>query len=433
MNFKSRPQDYSLGGGIFLINYWKYTSMLLFGIGVSNVGSWIYFIALNLMVLDMTQSPLAVTVLYMLKPLATVFTNLWAGSLIDRLNKRNLMVFLDILRAIFIALLPLYSSIGYIYVLVLLINMAGSMFGPTSMTYITQLIPSEQRPRFNSLNSLISSGAFLIGPAIAGLLFLVGSPVLSIYINAIALLISGIITLMTPNLNKQSMNPILETVSEQRISLAVLKKDWNIVFQFYRHNVYIMVICFLFGSVFVVMASAVDSLEASFATIVLHLSEGEYGVLVSIAGAGIIVGSVLNTLIVKKVACSKMIGIGALGVCFGYTIYAFSSLFVSASVGFFILAFCLAFVNTGFATMYQNNIPVDVMGRVGSLNDFIQAIFIMMTTFILGGATEFISLQVVVIIGVLVMVLLGMTLCVVVLLPSKNAYYLAQPQLQENI
>lgn len=407
--------------------------MLLFGIGISNVGSWIYFIALNLMVLNMTQSPFAVTVLYMLKPLATVFTNLWAGSLIDRLNKRNLMVFLDIIRAIFIALLPLYSSIGYIYILVLLINMAGSMFGPTSMTYITQLIPTEQRPRFNSLNSLISSGAFLIGPAIAGLLVLMGSPLFAIYINAIALFVSGIITLLMPNLNKQTTNMNFGTTIEQHLTLSVLKKDWIVVLQFYRRNLYIMVICFLFGSVFVVMASAVDSLEASFATIVLHLSEGEYGVLVSIAGVGIIVGSLLNTLIVKKVSCSKMIGIGTLGVCFGYAIYAFSSSFVSASVGFFILAFCLAFVNTGFATMYQNNIPVDVMGRVGSLNDFIQAIFIMITTFILGGATEFISLQVVVIIGVLVMVLLGMTLCAVVLLPSKNAYYLAQPQLHENI
>jgi MFS family permease len=299
--------------------------------------------------------------------------------------------------------------------------MAGSMFGPTSMSYITQLIPPEQRPRFNSLNSLISSGAFLIGPAIAGVLFLIGSPVMAIYINALALFISGVITLLMPNLEKHRTNKNPEP--ESRISLVLLKKDWNMVIQFYRQNVYVMAIIFLFGGVMVVMASAVDSLEASFATLVLHLTESEYGVLVSIAGAGIIVGAMINTLIVKKLMISLMIGIGSLGVCFGYMIYAFSSSFLIAAVGCFILAFCLAFVNTGFATFYQNNVPVDLMGRIGSLNDFIQAILIIITTMALGVAVGFIPLQIVVITGVLVMLLLGITLCACVMQVSKTPYY----------
>lgn len=411
-------------------DYWKYSSMLLFGIGVSNVGSWIYFIALNLIVLDMTKSPLAVSVLYILKPLATVLTNLWSGTLIDRLNKRNVMVILDIFRAVLIALLPLFHSIGYIYMLVFLINMAGSIFGPTSMTYITHLIPAEQRPRFNSLNSLISSGAFLLGPAVAGMLFLVGSPIFAIYINAIALMISGVITWLMPNLDKQSRNEVL-VKAQHEMSFTVLKNDLNMVLHFYRNNVYIMGIIFLFGSVFVVMASAVDSLEASFATLVLQLSESEYGILVSIAGAGIIIGAIINTLIVNKIGISLMIGMGSLGVCLGYVIYAFSSSFVIAAGGFFILAFCLAFVNTGYATLYQNNIPVNIMGRVGSVNDFIQAIFIMMVTFVLGGAAEFISLQVVVITGVLVMLMLGIALGICVLLPTKTEYY--HPRTHEHL
>ncbi len=60
----------------------------------------------------MTVSPLAVSGLYIIKPLATLSTNFWAGSFIDRLNKRKLMVFLDIFRAVFIALLPFMSSIS---------------------------------------------------------------------------------------------------------------------------------------------------------------------------------------------------------------------------------------------------------------------------------------------------------------------------------
>ncbi|WP_442603642.1 MFS transporter [Paenibacillus sp. KN14-4R] len=402
-----------------LLETWKYASILLIGIGVSNIGAWIYLIALNLMVLNMTESVLAVAALYILRPLASIFTNLWSGSLIDRLNKRNLMVFLDISRAILIAMLPLFSSLGYIFTLVLVINMASTIFGPTSMTYITKLIPTHQRQRFNSLNSLISSGAFLIGPAIAGMLFLIGSPVFAIYINAIALLISGLLTLIMPNLEKDT----LAQKQGSKLSIHLLKKDWGAVLQFYRQKKYVLIICLLFSFVMVVMTSSVDSLEASFAKMVLHLSEGEYGVLVSVAGAGIIVGALLNTLIVKKVATSVMISGGSIGMCLGYIIFAFSHSFMMAAVGFFILAFFIAFANTGFMTFYQNNIPVDVMGRVGSMNQFIEAILKIITTAALGLAADLISIQVVVIVGVLIMFGFGLVLCGFTLQRSKSAFF----------
>src|SRR6478736_6457548 len=147
---------------------WKYPFLLLFGIGTSNIGDWIYLIALNVMMLDMTNSPLAVSGLYMIKPLAALCTNIWSGSLIDRMNKRKLMMFLDWMRAGIIACFPFFSSILIIYVLVFIISMASSMFRPASMVYITKLIPTEKRKRFNSLRSLIDSGGFLLGPAAAG-------------------------------------------------------------------------------------------------------------------------------------------------------------------------------------------------------------------------------------------------------------------------
>jgi predicted MFS family arabinose efflux permease len=92
-------------------------------------------------VFDMTGSPLAVAALYILKPLATLFMNVWTGSVIDRVNKRNLMVILDIFRAMLIVLLPLLSSVWFIYSIVFFINMASSMFGPTSIPFQTPFSP----------------------------------------------------------------------------------------------------------------------------------------------------------------------------------------------------------------------------------------------------------------------------------------------------
>ncbi|MBA2876214.1 MFS transporter [Thermaerobacillus caldiproteolyticus] len=398
---------------------WKNHFLLLFGIGVSNVGDWIYLISLNLIVLDMTGSPLAVSALYILKPLAALFTNAWAGSVIDRLNKRNLMIILDIIRAILIASLPFFSSIWSMYVVVFLINMASSMFIPTSMTYITKLTPSEQRKRFNSLRSLIESGGFLIGPAIAGILFLIGTPILAIYMNALALFLSGFVTLLLPNLEKQTFTKTMD----EKISLELLKNDWKIVIKFSHRYFYITLIYFLF-SCMMVMATAVDSLEAAFAKKVLSLSDSEYGFLVSIAGVGIVVGAIVNTIFAKKLATSLLIGLGSLNVSVGYIIYAFSNSFFIAALGFFILSFSLSFANTGFHTFYQNNIPVEVMGRVGSIYGLIKAFLIIITTVIFGIMSQFISIKFIVITGTLIMLLITMMLCLFSLQPSKKKYYL---------
>ncbi|MDT8861296.1 MFS transporter [Alkalihalobacillus sp. MEB130] len=407
-----------------LLASWKYPSILLLGIGLSNLGAWVYLIALNLIVFDMTGSPLAVAALYILIPLATLVTNFWSGSLIDRLNKRNLMIFLDIIRAFCICLLPwlLEISIWFMYSMVFLINMATSMFSPTSMIYVTKLIPPEKRKRFNSLRSLIDSGAFLLGPALAGVLFIIGTPTLAIIINAIALLLSGLITFLMPNLEKHTR----DRNKDEKLSLALIKNDLQIVLNFSKRNVYVMLIYFLFTSV-MVMTAAVDSLEAAFAKEVLHLSDSDYGFLVSVAGLGIIVGAFLNTLFVKKMATSFLMGIGLAFVSIGYIIYAFSQSFIMAALGFFILAFFLAFANTGFLTFYQNNIPIDVMGRIGSLYGLIEATLIIITTVMMGLVAQVASIQSVVITGAFVMLVISMILCVFNFQPSKSNYYKVSP------
>ncbi|MCR1289821.1 MFS transporter [Shouchella clausii] len=406
------------------IKSWKYPSILLSSIGISSIGEWVYFIALNLIVLD-RMGVMAVSGLYILRALSALFTTFWSGSLIDRLNKKHLIVWCAIFQAVFIAVLPSLSSLWAIYGIVFLINIASSMYEPTSMTYITKLIPQDQRKRFNSLRSFIDSGAFVIGPAIAGMLFMIGTPNFAIYMNAIALFLSALLTLFMPNIEK---NDVIEA-KEEKISLKILKLDWQLVVDFSRKHVYIMVIYFLFSGV-MVLATAIDSLEAAFSTKVLSLSERDYGLLVSIAGVGIIVGSFVNILIVKKVATSWLIGLGALMISIGYIIYAFSTIFLTAAIGFFTLSFSMAFMNTGFYTFYQNNVPVSVMGRVGSVYGFIEAFFIIIGTIMFGIMAEFISIRFVLVCGSLLMFVVTIILFICNTQPSKAAYYSEEHGLQ---
>lgn len=403
-----------------IVDYWKYPAILLFGIGISSIGSWIYFIALNVIVFNMTGSPLAVAVLYIINPLATLFTNLWGGSVVDRVNKKHFMIGLDLIQGALITCLAFSTNtLWVIYLFVFLINMVSSLYDPTSISYITRLIPREQRQRFNSLRSLLDSGAFILGPAITGMLFILGTPLYAIFINGLSFFFSALVTLWMPNVEK---NKPLDHVSNQKLSLHVIKKDFIVVIRFSRRYLYVMIVYFLFTA-FVVLQTAVDSLEVAFAREVISLSEGAYGFLVSMAGAGILIGALCNAVFAKKLSIRFIIGLGSVVVSVGYLIFAFSSNFTMASVGFFVLAFSLAFANTGFYTFYQNNIPVEIIGRISSIYGFLEALLVIVLTSIFAVGAQVLSIKLVVISGAISMFILTVILFNICLAPSKRKHY----------
>lgn len=371
---------------------WRAPVIMLMAIGIANIGAWIYLIAMNLLVLEMTGgSALAVAGLYLMHPAAALLTNLWGGTLIDRMNKRTILVALDVFRAVLIGALPFFTSLPAIYLLVFLVGMGSSIFQPASTTYITMLLDPSQRKRFNSFRSLMDSGAFLIGPAVAGLLFLIGTPSFALYINAAALLISALLTLLLPNLEKG--HPVSEP-----FAIGLLLVDWQIVKEFSRQNLNVMAVYFVFSS-FLVMTAALDSLEAAFSITVLGLSEQQYGLLVSLAGLGIIAGSIVVWVGADQFSAAFLMASGAVLTAVGYLIYAVSTGFEGAASGFLVLAFFLAFANTGFQTYIQDNIPVAVMGRVISVYGLLEAVFLIVLTVLAGVAAELFSIRLVIICG----------------------------------
>jgi predicted MFS family arabinose efflux permease len=387
--------------------------ILLASTGMANIGEWVYHIAINLMIFNQTGSALAVTCLYLLKPLATLLTNGWSGSVVDRVNKRKFMILLLLFQAIFLSLLPFFTSLLWIYSLVLVVNMGHALYHPASIIYMTKLVPIHERKQFNSFRSLMDSGAFVIGPAIAGLLFIISTPVTAIYVNAIALVIAGFLILFLPNLET------LKAPEVSTFSFKQLRADWRIVYEFSKKSRSLVIIYFLFSAV-IVMTAGVDSLEAAFAKDVLDLTNTAYGFLVSIAGGGILLGAVMNTFLVKRLSISMLMGGGSLLLALGYVVFATSSGMTMAAVGCFILSFSLAFANTGFLTFYQEHIPVEVMGRIVSLFGVAEAIAIIIVTVACGAIAEFVSIRFSVLAGVLVMVGIAIVVFVHLLIPIKT-------------
>ncbi|TSB47940.1 MFS transporter [Alkalicoccobacillus porphyridii] len=394
---------------------WKAPLLLLIGVGISNIGAWVYLLALNVMVLIMTDySPLAVGVLYMLIPIATLVTDVWAGSFIDRLNKRTLMITLDVVRACLIFCLPFLDSLILIYFLVFIINMGSSIFESTSLVYMTKLIPKESRQRFNSLRNFIQSSGFIIGPSIAGLLFIISTPEMAIFMNAVALVLSAFVIMLLPNVDQRDEEAIYT-----RITFAVIKEDWKMVLAYGRKHTHVTWVYLLFGG-FGVFLAGIDSIEAAFATSVLLFSESTYGFLVGIAGLGMVAGSLLNAWFAKVLKINILIGLGAMITPIGYLIFAFSTSFTIASIGFFTMTFAITFAHVGFLTFYQNHVPVSIMGRFTNLIGMVEAGCAIVMVALINIFAEWIAIRPIYILSSTVFLLLGFYIYRVVMNKEKE-------------
>lgn len=355
------------------MNKKKITSLLLASSGISSIGEWIYFIALNLIVLNRGATPAAVGVLYILRPLATVLTTSMMSHFLDDLKKRKWLIILDITRACMIGSLVIINELWWIYLIVFLIQGAVSIHSPLVITYTVSLIPAEKRKKYNALSSLVHSGGFLLGPAIAGLLLMVGTPKLAILVNSTALFLSAYFIFLLPN---------CETVPrEKKANTGItFSKNWFEVksFSLKYGNETLIYSSFLLLMSF---AAGLDSIESSFAKGMLDLTDGEYGLLVSIAGLGILCGSGIVTIFSEKLSIAHLLQSGSFFFVLGYFIYAISTHFISAAVGFFLLSFALAFANTGFYTFRQNYLPISKMGLLISFYDLVEAL---LSIFIVG-------------------------------------------------
>lgn len=395
---------------------WKHPAILLFSIGISNIGDFIYLVAINIIVYQITGSAAAVAGLWIIGPLTNIVTKFWTGSFIDYRSKRKVMMVTYIIRAVFIGLIPFAPNMVVIYGILVVLKMADAFFNPAAMTYVTIVVPKEKRKRFNSIRSFMTSGAFIIGPAIGGSLILLTSIETTLWLNAIFFVISAILLLFLPvkeNIDK-------ETIPTLTVSQVI--RDFTVVREFMSNNKYVSYI-YLGFIMIMIFSFAMDTQEVVFTQQVIGLSEFDYSLLISITGIGSVVGAILLSVFSNKFSLRYMITIGLIMMTIGYVIYAFSWSFSSIVVGFVILGFFNVFLNAGIMTFYQNNVPVEVMGRVTSIYQLAQSAIQVIFILAIGVAADLVSLRLTIVTLSLVMLLSSFIFSISVLKPSKKPFY----------
>ncbi len=359
----------------------------------------------------------------MIGPIASMVTKFWSGSMIDRLNIRRIMIGTDLIRAALVAIIPFFNSIWPIYVCLFFLSISKAFFEPAALTYITKVVPEKGRKQFNSFRSLITSSAFLIGPAISGALLLITSVHLSIWINAFSFVVSGIMVFLLPNVDTEADQTV------HNFSVNMLKSDWKEVFRFSQSNLFIVKVYFL-AQFFMIVALGMDAQEVVFTQQVLHLSETDYGLLISLTGVGSILGAATVSLVAEKLSIKALMASGYLLVSVGYLVYAFSVSFWTVATGFMILGFFNSFSGTGFMTFYQNNVPVRMMGRISSIYGIFQSVLQVIFILLIGFTGEIIPVRYSIIAASMFMLVLSFWQIKLVLMPSKSYYFKEEAELK---
>ncbi|MEY8750654.1 MFS transporter [Alkalicoccobacillus gibsonii] len=364
---------------------WRHPSLLLLSVGIANVGDFIYLVAINIFIFQLTGSATAVALMWLISPLVNIFTKFWTGSFIDFRSKRKIVMLTYVIRGLSIFVLALSHHIILIYSVLIIMSIAKSFFSPASMTYITMTIPKELRKQFNSIRSFATSGAAIIGPAIGGGLITITSTSTVLWINGLFFFISAGLLLFLPN------DPVKDP-TVPKLTLKQVKMDFSIVLQFMKEQRYITFVYTGF-ILLMIFTFAMDTQEVVFVQEVIGLSEIDYTLLVSITGIGSLIGAFLLTIVSKGLSIRMMIVIGLTMTSLGYVLYAFSWSFASIVSGFILIGFFIIYLNAGVITFYQNNVQVEMMGRVTSIYDFIQSVLQIISILAVGLLADFLSLR----------------------------------------
>lgn len=142
---------------------------------ISNTGTWMQRIAQDWLVLQLTNSPLAVGITTALQFLPLLLFGLLGGLVIDRFSKRSILVVTQAIMGILAAALAalVFSgvvAVWQIYLIAFLLGMVTVVDNPTRQVFVNEMVPERLVRNAVSLNTGTFQLARLVGPAAAGLL-----------------------------------------------------------------------------------------------------------------------------------------------------------------------------------------------------------------------------------------------------------------------
>ena len=171
---------------------------LLFGEFVSSIGDWLYLVALLVVVYQRESSPALLGLVGAVRVLPYVFLSVPAGIIVDRFDRRMVLLVTDVARGVVMLglafLVAVEAPLLPIVVLTLIAASFSTFFGPAIGAYLPTLVrdESELGPANSAWASLDNIG-FIVGPALAGLLIAGGGVTIAFLLNAASFAVVAVV------------------------------------------------------------------------------------------------------------------------------------------------------------------------------------------------------------------------------------------------
>ncbi|MDA8436720.1 MAG: MFS transporter [Actinomycetales bacterium] len=152
-------------------NYRKFFT----GQAVSLAGTWMQSVALAWLVLQLTGSATWLGLAIALQTLPILLLGPYAGVLVDRVDKRRLLVGTQSAAAVQALLLGVLTvrediTMAWVLLLSLALGLVNTMDNPARQAFVREMVPERLVRNAVTLNSVVVNASRAVGPAVAGVL-----------------------------------------------------------------------------------------------------------------------------------------------------------------------------------------------------------------------------------------------------------------------
>ncbi|NTU79542.1 MAG: MFS transporter [Chloroflexales bacterium] len=273
---------------------------------VSVSGSALTSLAGAILVYQLTGSALHVGLVLLAATIPALVVGLFAGVLIDRYDRKRIMIAADLVRAALVLAMPFVAAfgVGWLYLLVILAGVANQFFEPAHLSILPDIADEEELAAANALMEVSTQIAWALGFAAAGLIAALGSTAWAFYIDAATFLLSGV-CIATAKITSQAA-----PVEAQPGAAAILSELRDgISYMAQRPELRSLL---LLRVPVVLSFGLTNALLLPFTLRALGASEFEYGLIEGIASIGILVGGLLMAHVAHRMQEGQWIAVGLL-------------------------------------------------------------------------------------------------------------------------
>jgi MFS family permease len=245
----------------------------------ANTGTWMQNVGAAWLMTELTRSPLLVALVQSATTLPTFLVALPAGVLADIVDRRRLLIAIEIWVVVVAAALAALTAAGMVGPAVLLgftflIGMGLASFLPSWQSSVPELVPPAELPAAMALGGIAINAARAVGPAIGGLIIALRGPEAVFALNALMWALALVA------MARWRRRPAPRTSPPERVLPAAAA-----ALRYAHHSPDLRAVMVRSGA-FIAFAGALWALLPQVARYELGLGAGGYGVLFACMGAG---------------------------------------------------------------------------------------------------------------------------------------------------